>query len=139
MSDAAKKNPLLGGNKNNKAYGWYESPIAGKVWLESSYEYKVAESLDKNNIKWRRPAYLKYSDNKKYYADFYLIDYDVYLDPKNNYLIPLDTPKINQVMIENNVIIIILTKDQLNWESIYKVLDVRLELTKVSRCLTKAL
>ena len=125
----ATHNPKMGGNKNTKAYGWYISPIAGRVWLESSYEYKVATELDLNNIVWERPKYLKYG-NKKYFADFYLIDYDVYLDPKNDFLIPLDIPKINKVMEENNVIVIILRKDQLTWDKICLMLGVRLELTK---------
>ena len=131
LSEVAKKNTALGGNKNNKAHGWYESLTAGRVWLESSYEHTVAVDLDKNQIHWSRPAYLKYGANRKYYADFYLNDYDVYLDPKNDYLIPLDTPKIEQVMCENKVTVLILTKDQLSWASIYKMLGVRLELTRV--------
>ena len=53
-----------------------------KVNLQSSYELKVAKSLDENNIKWIRPKYFFWNDcnNKKhrYYPDFYLIDYDVY-------------------------------------------------------------
>lgn len=128
LSNIAKANPKMGGNKNTRAHGWYESRYAGRVWLESSYEYKVAKSLDENDINWIRPSYLPYGD-KKYYADFYLIDFDVYLDPKNDYLISLDIPKINQVMKENSVKIVILDKTQLNWKEIYIVLKVRLELT----------
>lgn len=128
LSDIATANPKMGGNKNNKAWGWYVSKSAGKVWLESSYEYKVAKSLDENNIIWNRPTFMKYG-KKKYFADFYLKNYDVYLDPKNDYLIATDTDKIRQTMLENNVIIHILNKHQLDWESIHKLLDVRLELT----------
>ncbi len=126
LSDIAKNNPKMGGNKNTRAYGWYESPYAGKVWLESSYEYEVAKSLDENGIKWIRPPYLPYG-SKKYFADFYLSDFNVYLDPKNEYLITKDKDKINQVMDENNVKIFILTKNQLSWDSIHKVLDLGFE------------
>lgn len=121
FSRVATNNPMLGGNKNNKAYGWYTSPSAGKVYLESSYELKVATELDSNNIAWTRPPYLRYG-SKKYFPDFYLVDYDTYLDPKNDYLITQDTDKINQVMVENNVKIFILTKDQLTWGAISSVL-----------------
>lgn len=120
-SKTAKNNPLLGGNKNNRAYGWYESIFAGRVWLESSYEYKVAKQLDENNINWIRPKGLPYTINNKsktYFPDFYLVDYDSYLDPKNDYLIPQDTPKINCVIEQNNVKVFILTKTQLDWETI---------------------
>lgn len=50
--------------------------------LESKLEATVADILDSNNIKWIRPKYLKLSDNKRYEPDFYLVDYDVYIDPK---------------------------------------------------------
>ncbi len=125
MSKHAKKIPQFGGNKNNRAYGWYESIFAGKVWLESSYEYKVAKELDENHIHWVRPKGLKYELDgkiKTYFPDFYLTDYDIYLDPKNDYLIPLDTLKINTVIEQQKVNIIILTKDQLDWKSILSII-----------------
>ena len=123
FSDRAKANPALGGNKNNRAHGWYESLYAGKVWLESSYELKVAQELDSNNIKWHRPKYLPYYNDKKYYADFYLDEYDVYLDPKNDYLIGQDAVKIKAVQEYNNVRVIVLNKKQLLWSSIKEVIN----------------
>lgn len=131
-SETAKNNPKMGGNKNNRAHGWYESPIAGRVWLESSYEYRVAVDLDKHNIKWSRPKYLPYTSGdkqRKYFADFYLEDYDVYLDPKNDFLIPGDTIKINMVSEQTGKKIIILDKNQLSWDSIKIVLGIGFEPT----------
>ena len=55
----------LGGNKNNKAHGYYTSPTAGTVWLESSYELKVAQELDNHNIAWSRPSYFNYTLNEQ--------------------------------------------------------------------------
>jgi hypothetical protein len=78
------KERLRKGRWNTNAQ-WYESPYAGRVFLESSWEVIVALELDKNNIKWIRPKFINYTLNntrKSYYPDFYLIDYDVYLDPK---------------------------------------------------------
>jgi len=76
----------MGGNKNTRAYGWYVSPFAGKIWLESSYEHKVAVELDTNLIKWKRPSYLVWKDGegktRKYFPDFYLEDYNVYHRPE---------------------------------------------------------
>lgn len=120
-ANAKVKAGLLGGNKNNRAYGWYISPFAGKVWLESSYEYKVAKSLDHNNINWTRPSYILY-DNKRYFPDFYLTDYNVYLDPKNDYLITQDRAKIDKVQQQNNITVIILDKTQLSWKEIQLLL-----------------
>lgn len=117
----AAKNKGMGGNKSNKAYGYYESPTAGKVWLESSYELKVAQQLDTYNVKWVRPSYFTYTlqeHTKRYYPDFYLIDYDVYLDPKNEYLIAKDRDKINAVVEQNNIKVFVLTKEQLEWTCI---------------------
>ena len=102
------------------------------IKLDSSYEYKVAISLDNNNIKWIRPKkktfkYYEYNDtsNKYHYytPDFYLLDYNIYLDPKNDFLINninpatgyKDTEKIKWVEQYNNICVIILNKDELDW------------------------
>jgi len=114
----------LGGNKNRNGL-WYESNIAGKVYLESSYELLVAQELDKNKILWCRPKYLQYNINgveKKYYPDFYLMDYDIYLDPKNFFLIEKDTIKIELVVKQKNVRILILNKNQLSWNVIKELI-----------------
>ena len=91
------------------------------VTLDSSYESKVARSLDDNNIKWIRPKSLKWDDNgqiRLYIPDFYLIDYDVYLDPKNDFLIKKDARKIKLTEEYNNVRIVVLDKDHLEWGQI---------------------
>lgn len=62
----------------------------------------------------------------RYFPDFYLPDYDVYLDPKNDYLINnkserfgiTDVEKIRIVEIQNSVRILILNKEHLSWERI---------------------
>lgn len=67
-------------------------------------------------------------DGKLHYytPDFYLPDYNLYLDPKNDFLINninpklgyADSYKIEQVMLQNNIRIIILNKEQLSWDYI---------------------
>ena len=122
LSDRAKNNNLGKGNRNKYAHGWYESKYAGKVYLESSYEYLVAKELDNNDIKWIRPNHFIWLDGNmeihKYYADFYLIDYNIYLDPKNDYLIKKDDFKIKQVIKQNKISILILCKNNLTWDKI---------------------
>lgn len=120
--ETAKNNPKMGGNKNTRAYGWYKSKYAGTVWLESSWEHFIAKSLDVNNITWSRPRYLCYG-NKKYFPDFYLHDYNVYLDPKNPYLQKVDLEKIKSVQEENNVKILVLNKYQLEWNTIKQLIN----------------
>jgi hypothetical protein len=70
--------------------------------LESTWEVKIAEFLDKNDIKWIRPSYTKWFDPIKdkmrlYYPDFYLPDIDLYLDPKNPTAIRDSIDKMNIV------------------------------------------
>ena len=58
------------------------------VMLDSSWEEALAKRLDNIGVDWNRPEepipYVT-SDGKthKYFPDFYLPQYDLYLDPKN--------------------------------------------------------
>lgn len=59
---------------------------AGKeCLLESLYEWKVANELDKNGIYWTRPEPKILSNGKRYEPDFYLEKENVYLDPKGKW------------------------------------------------------
>lgn len=77
------------------------------VYLDSSWEIKVAEYLDSRNINWIRPNPIPYDLNgrsRKYYPDFYLPEYDLYLDPKNPYRMSKDKEKLEQVAKKINLI-----------------------------------
>ena len=101
------------------------------IKLGSTYEVTLAIDLDKHNIGWSIPRSFKYIDPcgiaRHYTADFYLNEYDIYVDPKNDFLINNPNPrygysdidKINCVAIQNNIRIIILNKHELNWNSLY--------------------
>lgn len=58
------------------------------IWLDSSWEFELAKRLDELNIEWIRPKPLKWIDKKgiehNYFPDFYLVNQDLYLDPKNS-------------------------------------------------------
>jgi hypothetical protein len=59
-----------------------------KFILDSSWEDALADRLDELNLNWDRPSSINYQLNgytKRYFADFYLPDFDLYLDPKNEY------------------------------------------------------
>lgn len=95
------------------------------VWLDSSYESILARELDKNNIEWIRPKALKWNDNgniRRYIPDFYLPKYNVYLDPKNDFLIKKDKRKIQLVSEHNLVRILVLNKSELSWSEVEKLL-----------------
>lgn len=57
------------------------------VMLDSTWELELAKRLDELNIEWIRPLPLKWKDDNNvehhYFPDFYLVKYDLYLDPKN--------------------------------------------------------
>jgi DNA-binding Lrp family transcriptional regulator len=116
------------GNPNGKMGGYRANAGRSKkfhiqdsfnntVCLQSSYEKRTADVLNELGIRWIRPKYLKYGD-KKYFPDFYLVDKDLYLDPKNDYLAKIDAEKIKKVCEQNLVTVLILTKDKINKEFI---------------------
>ena len=82
------------------------------IQMQSVWEIELAKFLDGLNIKWIRPKHVKWidKDNKirKYFPDFYLEDFGIYLDPKNPYVQKLDDYKIRQVKKEINVFVGIL-------------------------------
>lgn len=124
LSEIAKMNKF-GGHTSKKAI-YYKCIDGSKVYLHSSYEVRVAESLDKSNIRWTRPEPLWWVDadniKHRYYPDFYLVDYNIFLDPKNSYLRVKDRDKIDRVAIQNNVIVLILDEEHLEWEKIMSII-----------------
>lgn len=96
------------------------------VNLDSSYERTIAKILDEHNIDWIRPKpldwYSKDGVKHHYFPDFYLAQYDVYLDPKNDYCFKVQAEKILYVK-EHYANCIFMTKDQLTWEYIKKILE----------------
>lgn len=90
ISNSMKKNPNGGGRRQGSGRGkkgWYESLIAGRVFLDSSYELAYAKYLDENQIKWvrnsKRFCYLDENNKERYYIpDFYLIDTEIYIEIK---------------------------------------------------------
>ena len=84
---------------NRYANGWevkcgrspkidYESPIAGKIKVDGSWELAVAKYLDSLNVVWRRnkKRFKYYNEIKKrestYCPDFYIEDWNTYLEVK---------------------------------------------------------
>jgi hypothetical protein len=80
---------------------WYFNKYQNKsVLLDSSWEVRIAKLLDELQIYWIRPYPMKWSDGTKdryYYPDFYLKDYNLYLDPKNPYCMELDKYKMEVI------------------------------------------
>jgi len=88
-------------NGRKRLYKYYNKWTNNIVTLESSYEYETALFLDEKDINWIRPKPIKWFDamnkSRMYYPDFYLPDFNLYLDPKNPYVMKLDENKMNIV------------------------------------------
>ena len=109
----------LGGHPYKKTF------IYKDVVLDSSLELAMAIKLDELNINWKRCDRFPYKDltgkEHTYTPDFYLIDYDIYLDTKNDYLINnvnpalgyKDSDKIDWVCKQNGIKVFIIAENEI--------------------------
>lgn len=113
----SRENPNCGGQKRTHRT-YFNNIIGDSAYLESSFEVRLATILNDMNILWTRPSYLWYLDKtmnkRRYYPDFYLPIYNVYLDPKNDFLIKTDSKKIESCAEYNNIKIFILSDNMIN-------------------------
>jgi len=95
------------------------------VKLDSSWEVTLAKMFDEEGIIWERPKPLKWtSDDGKihnYFADFYIPDWNVYLDPKNDWVIANQADKLKCLSEQYNNIFI-LKKSDLNLKRIIEII-----------------
>jgi hypothetical protein len=86
-------------NGRRKIFYYFNKHQNKEVMLESSWEKEIAEFLDFHNVVWIRPTYIVYKTDKDhlYFPDFYLPDYNLYLDPKNPNCLALSIEKMNIV------------------------------------------
>lgn len=72
------------------------------ILLDSSWEFELAKRLDSINVKWIRPEPLEWFDEENikhhYFPDFYLTEYDLYLDPKNTHAVKVQQKKLDIVL-----------------------------------------
>ena len=99
-----RNNPNCGGETGYRHYKYKN------IWMDSNWEVEIAKLLDFKNIKWERDRKKhmfwwtdKDGNKRRYYPDFYLPEYDVYLDPKNKYKMLLDKEKMESVLKENKI------------------------------------
>lgn len=82
------------------------------ILFDSKWEYDLALWLDNHNIIWERSRkiFFRWTDpegkNRRYTPDFYLSQFDIYLDCKNSYLMKIDAPKIRRVRKKHKIILI---------------------------------
>lgn len=87
LSEAGKGHPFRGKNNQFKG-GYYQQKCGVKIWMQSSYELKVAEFLDAINEPWvyvtydKEHSFLLQDLRRRYYPDFYIPRLGIYIDPK---------------------------------------------------------
>lgn len=95
--------PNCGGQTNYYKYKYND------IWMDSTWEVELAKWLDENKIKWIRSRKInfKWIDeegySRIYYPDFYLPEMNLYLDPKNKYLVTKDLYKLNYVINNHKI------------------------------------
>lgn len=81
--------------------------------MDSSWEIKLAKLLDEHNIKWDRNTVYKFpyidmnGKNRNYYPDFYLTDYDLFVEVKGYWTTEI-RHKIDDSVSRNNLNLLIL-------------------------------
>jgi hypothetical protein len=116
IARTARANPNCGGETNYKRYHY------NGVLMDSAWEVEIAQWMDEHKVRWERSRKLMFwwtdtvGAKHRYYPDFYLPDYNVYLDPKNRYLISRSREKMEAVQRENEIVIVWgLKGDVLQW------------------------
>lgn len=78
--------------------------------FDSSWEDALADRLDDLDIRWIRPDpvywYDSFGKRRSYFPDFYLIDFDIYIDPKNEFVRKKQEEKLENVSTFLNLIIL---------------------------------
>lgn len=86
------------------------------ILLDSTWELELAKRLDSISIKWERPDPLEYKteDGKthNYFPDFYLPEYDLYVDPKNPHACNVQSKKLDILLKTYSNILIIKTLEE---------------------------
>lgn len=90
--------------------GYHSSPIAGKVHYQSGYERRFMEYLDSKNFNWIRckerfPYFDEQGKQHTYNPDFYLPDYNLYVEVKG--MIRMRDPLKFQAFPEDKQLVLI--------------------------------
>lgn len=75
------------------------------ILLDSSWELELAKRLDSINIKWIRPDPIIWVDeggnSHHYFPDFYLPQFNLYLDPKNPQAAKVQKKKLDLLLTQH--------------------------------------
>jgi hypothetical protein len=80
--------------------------------MDSSWEIELAKWFDILKIEWVRSKLINFiwidviGKKHRYYPDFFLPEYNLYIDPKNKFLQMKDNDKLNRVRQQNDIILL---------------------------------
>ena len=87
------------------------------VQLDSSWEEMLASRLDTLNIDWIRPGPMKWIDSKgrirNYFPDFYLPEYNIFIDPKNPAAYNQQIEKVTWLKTNIKNLVFLLSEDEI--------------------------
>lgn len=111
--------PELRKSKKIPYFDSYERPCV----LDSTWEWFLANELDKHNIKWKRPDPFILKSKKTYTPDFFLVDSNTFIDPKAYEWRGEQKEKIEDFQKEYKTKCFVLTKEEdLTWNYIKSLL-----------------
>jgi hypothetical protein len=88
------------------------------ITLDSTWELILAKSLDEQNILWVRPDPIVWKDeeNKEhhYFPDFFLPEYNLFIDPKNPYAYKVQKKKIDIIKKQLTNLIFLCSIEEIN-------------------------
>lgn len=88
--------------------------LLGEMYkVRGTWELRIAEWLNTNNIVWKRKIYIPYEIdgvNRTYTPDFYLPDKDIYLEVKGYYS-EFDKQKLRRVVSQNSIELFLIQAD----------------------------
>lgn len=124
------KQKARGGYKSKSGSGkggWVPNTEEKAFYLQSSYEIRLANILNRMKVKWERPGGISYTTEgqlRHYYADFLLLDHNIYIDTKNPFLMKRDTDKIKAVREQNQIDLKILGNESINEDFVKTLLHI---------------
>ena len=99
-------NVNCGGETNYRKFKY------NNIWMDSSWEIELAKWFDILKIEWVRSKLINFiwidviGKKHRYYPDFFLPEYNLYIDPKNKFLQMKDNDKLNRVRQQNDIILL---------------------------------
>ena len=102
MKEVVKNNPNYSYSKNK----YFKKEIINGFRMDSSWESIFANYLNQNNIKWIKSKksfkYIFENEEHSYYPDFYLEDFDLYVEIKGR---ETERDKAKYKVVENLIVL----------------------------------